>query len=165
MEHNGAVTEPAYEPMEHDEKLQWMLETHGWGMEPVAPSHGEHLRAAYSYTFGLEALLGHPELVIFGLAPVAARGLLDLIVNQLRLGGSLPTGQLFDGLLDNGLVSALLDVEVAEFGDYFPTLPLIYGDQPWRVRQFVWPDRSGTFPWDDNWPENLRYAQPIIGDW
>ena len=104
------MTEPTYEPMEHDEKLQWMRETHGWGIEPVAPSDREQLRAAYSYTFGLEALIGHPEIVIFGLAPVAARGLLDLIVNRLRLGGPLPTGELFDGLLDNNLISVLLDV-------------------------------------------------------
>jgi hypothetical protein len=64
VEQNDVVTEPTYEPMEHEEKLQWMLETHGWGIEPVAPSDREHLRAAYSYTFGLEAFLGHPELVI-----------------------------------------------------------------------------------------------------
>ena len=42
------MTDPTYEPMEHEEKLAWMLETHGWGIEPVAPSDQEHLRAAYS---------------------------------------------------------------------------------------------------------------------
>ena len=95
------MTEPTYEPMEHEEKLAWMLYNHGWGIEPVAPSSQEDLRAAYSYTFGLESLVGHPELVIFGLAPVAARGLLDLIVNHLRLGGTIPVGEIFTGLLDN----------------------------------------------------------------
>ena len=40
--------------MEHEEKLAWMLETHGWGIEPVAPSDQKDLRPAYSYTFGLE---------------------------------------------------------------------------------------------------------------
>ena len=159
------MTDPAYEPMEHEEKLAGMLDTHGWGIEPVAPSSQEHLRAAYSYTFGLEALVGHPELVIFGLAPVAARGLLDLIVNHLRLGGTIPIGEVFTGLLDNEQKSVLLDIEVAEFADYFPTLNLIYGDQPWRICQFVWPDRTAAFPWDQNWPEQLRYAQPIIGTW
>ena len=64
------MTEPTYEPMEHEEKLAWMLENHGWGIEPVGPSDQEGLRAAYSYTFGLESLVGHPELVIFGLAPM-----------------------------------------------------------------------------------------------
>ena len=152
-----------YEPMEHMEKLEWMLETHGWGVEPVAPIEGDQPRAAYSYTFGLEALCGQPEVVLFGLAPSAARGLLDLIVGHLTAGGELPVGQPFNGLLDNGLVSALLDVDRAEHEALFPTLPAIYGDQPWRVRQFVWPDRSGALPWEAEWPEQLRYTQPVIG--
>ena len=159
------MTDPTYEPMEHEEKLAWMLETHGWGIEPVAPSDQEHLRAAYSYTFGLEALVGHPELVIFGLAPVAARGLLDLIVNHLRLGGTLPVGEAFSGLRDGDQLSFLLSIDIDRFADYFPTLDDIYGDQEWRVCQFVWPHRDGTFPWDESWPEQLRYAQPIIGSW
>lgn len=96
---------------------------------------------------------------------MAARGLLDLIVNHLRLGGAIPTGEIFVGLLDDGQKSALLDVDTVQFASYFPTLDLIYGDQPWRVCQFVWPDRSTAFPWDEEWPEKLRYAQPIIGSW
>ena len=152
-----------YEPMEHMEKLEWMLETHGWGVEPVAPVEGPEPRAGFSYTFGLEALCGQPEVVIFGLAPSAARGLLELIVDHFKAGGELPVAQPFNGLLDNGLVSALVDVDRAQHGDLFPTLPLIYGDQPWRVRQFIWPDRSGALPWEDHWPEQLRFAQPVIG--
>ncbi len=154
-----------YEPMEHMEKLEWMLETHGWGVEPVQPVEGAEPRPAYSYTFGLEALCGQPELVLFGLAPAAARGLLDLIVGHLRADGELPVGQLFNGLLDNELISALLDVDRDEHGHLFPTLPKIYGDQQWRVRQFVWPDRSGALPWDAGWPEKLRLAQPVVGHW
>ena len=159
------MTALAYEPMEHDEKLAWMLETHGWGIEPVPPSNQAELRAGYSYTFGLEALVGHAEIVIFGLAPVAARGLLDLIVNHLRMGGQLPVAQVFNGLLDNEQACALLEIDTQSESSYFPTLGKIYGEQPWRVYQFVWPDRSGAFPWDSNWPEELRYAQPLIGTW
>ena len=159
------MTEPTYEPMEHEEKLAWMLETHGWGIEPVAPSDQKDLRPAYSYTFGLEALVGHPEIVIFGLAPVAARGLLDLIVNHLRLGGTLPIGEPFTGLLDSDQLSVLLNIDVDQFEEYFPTLNQIYGDQEWRVCQFLWPHRDGAFPWDEAWPEELRYAQPVVGNW
>ena len=159
------MTEPTYEPMEHEEKLAWMLDNQGWGIEPVGPSGQEDLRAAYSYSFGLESLVGHPDIVIFGLTPVAARGLLDLIVNHLRLGGTIPTGEIFTGLLDRSQQSALLDVDTVRFGSYFPTLDVLYGDRPWRVCQFVWPDRNSAFPWDQEWPEKMRYAQPIIGAW
>ena len=159
------MTAPTYEPMELPEKLALTLATHGGGIEPLAPSDQEHLRAAYSYTFGLEALVGHPELVIFGLAPVAARGLLDLIVNHLRLGGTLPVGEAFSGLLDGDQLSFLLSIDIDRFADFLPTLDDIYGDQEWRVCQFGCPLRDGSLPWDESWPEQLRSAQPIIGSW
>ncbi len=156
------MSELQYEPMEHMEKLQWMLDTNGWGIEPVKPITGDSPRAGYSYTFGLKSLIGYPDLAIFGLAPAAARGLLDLIITHLRSGGELPVGQPFNGLLDNDLVSVLLDVELPRHAALFPTLPLIYKNNEWQVRQFIWPDRSGALPWDDTWPEALRFAQPIL---
>lgn len=158
------MDELQYEPMEHREKLAWMIETHGYGVEPVPPVEEPEPRAGYSYTFGLEAHLGHPEIVIFGLAPIAARGLIDMVVGFLRQGGELPVGQQFTGLLDNDLRSAVLDVDRDVHGGRFPALPIVYGDQPWRMRQLVWPDRNGALPWEDGWPHALRYAQPVIGD-
>ena len=157
------MSELQYEPMEHMEKLQWMLDTNGWGVEPVAAIEGGQPRAGYSYTFGLEALIGHPELVVFGLTPAAARGILELVVNHLRAGGEVPTSQEFVGLLDNDLRSALMDVDRTQHAELFGTLPMIYGEQDWRVRQFVWPHRNGALPWEADFPEELRLAQPVIG--
>jgi hypothetical protein len=157
------VSELQYEPMEHMEKLQWMLDTNGWGVEPVPATTDPHPRAGYSYTFGLEAMIGHPELVVFGLAPAAARGILELVVNHLKAGGQLPVSQEFVGMLDNDLRSALMEVDRAQHSDLFGTLPMIYGEQDWRVRQFVWPHRNGAMPWDADYPEELRLTQPVIG--
>lgn len=156
--------EPQVEPMTPLEKVQWMLDQHGWGVEPVPAAHEPPPpRPGYSYTFGLEALVGHPEIVIFGLAPVAARGLLGLAVDHLRLGGHIPEGEPFVGLLAGSLRAVLVPVERAQHQGLFPTLPLIYGDQPWRVTQFVWPDRNGSLPWEEGWPEQLRLVQPVLG--
>jgi hypothetical protein len=153
------------EPMTAMEKIEWMLDTHGWAIEPVPPdAHPAHPRAGYCYTIGLEALIGHPELVVFGLAPAAARGLLDLAVGQLRAGVVLPVSQPFVGLLDDGLRAMLVPVDRAEHGELFPTVAQVYGEQDWRILQFVWPHRNGAFPWEEGWPHELRLAQPIIGE-
>ena len=56
----------------------------------------------------------------------------------------------------------LLPVDRDRHGDLFPTLGLVYGDQPWRVTQFVWPDRGGALPWEEGWPHELRLAQPVL---
>lgn len=152
-----------YEPMDHAEKIQWMLETSGWFVEPVrAVEDPDSPFPTYSYTVGLEALVGHPEIVVFGLPPVTARGLLELTVEQLRAGVEIPHDQPFVGLLDHGLRAMLVSVDRDAHGDRFPTPPLVYGDQPWRMTQLVWPHRNGAFPWEPGWPHELRLAQPVL---
>ena len=64
-----------YRSMSDAEKLAWMIESDGWALEPVAPrADTDPPTPAYAYTIGLPALLGFPELAVFGLTPVASRG-------------------------------------------------------------------------------------------
>lgn len=154
---------PDYEPMTHAEKIQWMLDEKGWGAVPVRPHESGHeWGAGYTYTFGLEARYGHPELVIFGMQPAMARRLMDLVVAQVSAGVQLPVGTPFVGLLDNDLRAALVPVVVDEVAALFPTCTDIYGEQDWRMTQFVWPAANGAFPWEDGWPEELAHTQPIL---
>ena len=52
----------------HAEKIEWMIETDGWAIEPVPPrSDTDPPSPAYAYTIGLPALLGFPEVAVFGL--------------------------------------------------------------------------------------------------
>lgn len=157
------MSELDYDPMTHREKIDWMLETNGFGIEPVrAVDDPRGPFPTYSYTFGLEALIGHPEICIVGLSAVASRGLLDMTVNLLRQGVELPFDQPFVGLLDNELRSMLVSVDVTKHAERFVTPPIIYGDQPWRMVQLVWPDRTGVFPWEDGWPHEMRLTQPLL---
>ena len=56
----------------------------------------------------------------------------------------------------------LVTVDLATHRDRVPTPPIIYGDQPWRMVQLVWPHQSGVFPWEDGWPHEMRLTQPIL---
>lgn len=152
-----------YEPMTHAEKIQWMLEERGWGAIPVRPEESPlPAGAGYTHTVGLESSIGRPELVVVGLQPAQARGLLDLIVAQFQAGIELPTDAPFVGLLDGELPACLLTLDPEQVGGLFPTLGDVYGEQPWRVCQFVWPDPSGALPWDDAFPDQLRATQPLL---
>ena len=114
--------------MEHREKIAWMVEANGWAVEPVpARPDLEPPIPGYAYTVGLETLYGFPEVVVFGLTPVAARGLVGLVVEFLADGVELPVGPLFAGLLDSDLRSALLPVDVVECGSLFETAADWYG--------------------------------------
>ncbi|MAT06350.1 MAG: hypothetical protein CL424_15035, partial [Acidimicrobiaceae bacterium] len=88
----------------HAEKIEWMIETEGWALEPVAPSaETDPPTPAYAYTIGLPALLDFPEIAVFGLTPVASRGLLGLVVDAVRGGTEIPFGVELVGLLANEL--------------------------------------------------------------
>lgn len=151
--------------MDHLDKIRWIIEEQGWAAEPVAAASEPEPTPGYTYTVGFEPTFGQPEVVIYGLQPVAARGLLGMVADQHAGGVSLPVGGMFTGLLENDLRCCLLDVPADAAAGRFPTADGILGVGAFRVLQFVWPDRSGRLPWDDGYDERLRLAQPVIGTW
>ncbi len=146
--------------MDHADKIAWVVETNGWCAEPVPPVE-DPPRPGYTYTIGFESSYGYPEVVIFGLAPVAARGLLEMLADHLEGGGELPAG-IFVGFLDNELRSALLPIEMPEHADLFVGASEFHGRDDFRIRQFVWPDKGGKLPWDQGYDDRLRLAQPVV---
>ncbi len=150
--------------MELRDKIAWMVEDNGWALVPVpaCPDLDPPI-PGYAYTVGLETTFGFPEVVVFGLTPPAARGLCGLVVDLLASGTELPVGPLFTGMLDNGLRSALLPVDVAENGVLFTEATEFHRGLGYRVVQLAWPDRNGWMPWESGFDHRLLLAQPIIG--
>jgi hypothetical protein len=144
--------------MEHRDKIAWMIETDGWALEPVRDAN-----PPYAYTIGLESGFGHPEVVVFGLQPVAARGLVGLVVDLVREGTHAPIGAPFVGLLDDDLPCALIEVDTEQHLDLFETAAAWHRRTTFRVVQFVWPDRAGLLPWDDSVSDTTRAMQPLLG--
>jgi hypothetical protein len=150
--------------MEHRDKIAWMIETNGWAIEPVLPDPSTTPpTAGYAYTIGLATTFGFADVVVFGLTPVASRGLLGEVVGLLRGGVVPPVGALFVGLLDNDLRSALLPVPPENWGQLFGTAHNWYGTDELEIVQLVWPDRNGWLPWESGFDHKLVYAQPVIG--
>lgn len=149
--------------MDHADKIAWVVETNGWCAEPVLAVE-DPPTPGYTYSIGFEASFQHPELVLFGLQPVAARGLIELVADQLGGGVTIPSG-VFVGLLDHDLPCAVVPLDVGRHRGLFPGIDRYYGDGVmWRVSQFVWPDRAGRLPWDEGYDERLRVAQPVLAE-
>mgnify|MGYP001278022622 FL=1 len=147
--------------MDHDDKIAWVVETNGWCAEPVAAME-DPPTPGYTYTIGFETSYDHPEIVIFGLQPVMARGLIEMLAVHIDAGGVIPDG-MFVGLLDNDLPAAMLPVDMEEHAALFAGATRFHGRDDYRVCQFVWPDRNGKMPWDEGYDNRLRLAQPVIG--
>jgi hypothetical protein len=149
--------------MEHLDKIAWMVEHQGWAIEavPARPDLSPP-RAGYAYSIGVPTTFEYPDVVVFGLTPVASRGLLGEVVELLRQGVVPPIGALFTGLLDNDLRSALLEVDVERYTELFSAAHEWYATEHPMV-QLVWPDRNGWLPWESGYDSRLRFAQPVIG--
>ena len=149
----------------HAEKIEWMIETNGWALEPVSPTADtDPPTPAYAYTIGLPALVGFPEIALFGLTPVASNGLITLVIDALRGGTEIPVGIELVGLLDNDLRCMFAAVDTDEAAGTFATLDAWYRGQPYEVVQLLYPDRNGSMPYEPGYDQRLRYAQPVIGN-
>lgn len=150
--------------LSHEEKIQWMIEQEGWALESVRPrSDTDPPTPSYAYTIGVPALVGFPELAVFGLTPAAAKGLIGLVVDACRGGTEIPLGVELVGLLDNELRCLFAPIDVDELGGLFPTTVEWYGGAPFQIVQLLYPDRNGWMPYEDGFEHRLRYAQPIVG--
>lgn len=149
--------------IDHREKIEWMIETSGWALEAVAPDPTtEPPTPAYAYTIGLPALVGFPEVAICGLTPVAARGLIGLVVDMLQGGTEIPVDVELVGLFDNDLRSLFVAVDVDEHAAMFATAAAWYAGASFDVVQLLWPDRNGFLPTESGYASAMRLAQPVL---
>lgn len=150
--------------IDHAEKIDWMIETKGYAVEPVAVDPAtDPPSPAYTYTIGVPALVGSPEIAVFGLTPVASSGLLDLVVDALRGGTEIPLGVELVGLLDNDLRCVFAPVDLDAWGGWFATAAAWYRGEPFEMVQMLYPDRNGFMPYEAGFDQRLRFAQPVIG--
>ncbi len=148
----------------HADKIEWMIETNGWALEPVAAQlDTEPVIPGYAYSIGLPAAVGFPEVVVFGLAPVAANGLVTLVVDARRGGTDIPLGVDLVGLFDNDLRCRFAPVDTGEWGALFTTATAWYRAEPFEMVQLLYPDRDGFMPFEDGYDARMRVAQPVVG--
>jgi hypothetical protein len=148
----------------HAEKIEWMIETKGWAIEPVlAHPETDPPQAGYAYSIGFPEAFGFPEVIVFGLTPVAASGLLELVADLLRGGTEIPLGVELTGLFDNDLRCIFAPVNVDEWAHLIVTAASWYRGGPFEMVQLLWPDRNGFLPTEAGFDRRMILAQPIIG--
>ena len=150
----------------HAEKIDWMIETHGYAVETVSPQpDAEPPVGGCTYTIGFPEAFGFAEVVVFGLAPAAANGILGLVADLLRGGTEIPAGVALTGLFDGEQRALFLPVDTTVHGAWFATAA------SWRrcpaseleVVQLLWPDRRGFLPVEAGYDHRLQHAQPVLG--
>ncbi|WP_420453520.1 DUF4262 domain-containing protein [Ilumatobacter sp.] len=149
----------------HAEKIEWMIETNGWALEPVeARADLDPPVPAYAYSIGLPDAVGFPDVAVFGLTPIASNGLVTLIADACRGGTEIPIGVEVVGLLDNELRAVFAPIDLERWGALFETAIAWSKGQPGDYVQLMYPDRSGFLPYEAGFDRRLRLAQPVVGE-
>lgn len=148
----------------HAEKIEWMIEATGWALEPVAARLDvDPPVPGYSYTIGFPAAFGFPDVIVFGLTPVAVHGLLDLVADLLRDGTEIPVGVELVGVFDNDLRCVFAPVDLTIWGHLTEVATSWYRGADHQLVQLLWPDRNGFLPNEAGFDQRVRAAQPVVG--
>lgn len=156
--------------MSQRDKIEFMLEQDGWAIEAVrARADIDPPIPTYSYTIGFEDRFGFPEVLIFGLKPVACRGLFGMVADALAGGTEFPIGQPFIGLLDDQQAAAFLPIDAEGAVGMLASLAehrRVAGsaETDFEIVQFTWPDRSGNLPWEPGFDPRLVTVQLLLGE-
>jgi len=150
--------------IDHADKIEWMIETDGFAVEPVPMDlESDPPRAGYTYTIGLPAHVGFPEVVVFGLKPAQARNLLVLVRNMCQAGTEIPLDAEVVGMLDHDLRCRFATVDLDEWGALFTTAVAWYRGEPFELVQLVYPDPNGFLPYEPGFDQHRIHSQPVIG--
>lgn len=122
---------------------------------------GEGGLPSWAHTIGLWHSFDHPEIIAFGLEMELVESILTVAATRVR------EGEDFEPDVEN---PDLLENHVVEFRDvserWKPTLmgyaKGFYDEEAFPVMQLFLPTNEGRFPWDEDFPEEIEYVQPLL---
>jgi hypothetical protein len=120
--------------------------------------HSTGVGGGFLYTTGL-AGRGHPELVIAGLPPDTAHGLVASAYDVILAGTALGPGEVYEGIIV-GFPVRFADVDQDSCRHPLSVTTRFYGRQV-PALQLLWPDPQGRFPGEPYCDRRMAAAQDI----
>lgn len=141
-----------------ERKIIQDVNTYGWHVILVAPSGDE---PGWAYSIGMFRTLGHPEILMFGLRDSTMQTIINNTGERVRAGARFA-----DGIEDAEAVEGYRCVFRMVARGWYPLVLgfslWFYGEKEFPVLQLVWPDRDGRYPWDADYPVEMRGLQPLL---
>jgi hypothetical protein len=147
---------------QEDAHLAQVVRAHRWAVQYVGEGDDPD-EPAFGYTIGLFGL-GHPELVVVGLGPDSAHGILQAVASLVADGRDLVPGEVVtwpDGRAPLVAETCPNPGEVVLGANRFYQRPPEYSVP---ALQLAWQHREGLFPWEPGYPCGPE-CQPRPGTW
>lgn len=123
--------------------------------------HASETSPSFTYTTGLWAMKGLPELIVFGLDMEQAHQAFATIVAKAEAGGLLKPGTPVEGLVGKGRV-VLFGTDRCKHAEYMQLTGWFYDHPGFPCEQLVLSDENGALPWEEACDEAFRTTQPDL---
>lgn len=145
--------------MSFEQNIAADVERVGWSAISISD-----VSPPFVYSIGLMFSVGHPELIVFGLAD-DGYNVLRAMVEDIRGGRSFADPNLYDGVLAQGPI-ATRPVHPSQHESYLG-YSMGYCRERGRIGeleavQVFWPDQAGRFPFERECDEAVWAAQPRL---
>lgn len=135
------------------------VKAHGWAVLMIGPDVDV---PQFAYSAGaLHAIVGQPEIVVFGLAPETSKALINTALERVRSTDvPLPLDTPVDAIAEVPVVFKQVRPEAT--ARHLHAAANLYGVESVPAIQLVWPDTNGRFPWERRFDRTLGRLQPAL---
>jgi hypothetical protein len=142
-----------------DIKLLNDIKQYGWHVIKVME---DDKGPGFAYSIGLFKTYNHPEILIVGLNLDLAHTLINNIGEDIKNGKIFRADEFYNDILER-YKCLMISVSQENYPDYVGYGHWYYKNYDFPLLQCIYPTIKGIYPWENDWPENIKDLQPILG--
>lgn len=116
---------------------------------------------SFTYTTGLWATRGLPEMIVFGLDMESAHRAFTTVLEKEQRGDRAAPARPVDELVD-GRRAVLLGTDRCKHAEFMPLTGWFYDHPGFPCEQLVLADAKGVLPWEEGCDPDFRASQPDL---
>jgi hypothetical protein len=117
----------------------------------------------FSYSIGLYQTYQHPEIIIIGLEQELMHVVINNLAEDIKNGKRHEAYSWSPDVLDD-FECYFIEVDKSNYDEYVLGDIRLYGGNNFPLLQCIYPTLKGIYPWEKEWPEEIKNLQPILGD-
>ena len=145
---------------EIDQDVQDNIDKFGLTVRYVFSTTGD--LPSFSYSIGLFKSYGHPEIIMIGLKEQLGHTLINNMAFDIKKGGIFTPFIYQPDILDD-FNCYFIEVAKGNYDEYVGGCQRYYAGDEFPLLQCIYPTVKGIYPWEDEWPEDIKNLQPILG--
>ena len=141
-----------------DKRLLDNIEKFGCQVMHISAENG---LAPFSYSVGIQKNSSAPEVVIIGLTQPLAHSVVNEYNRRARNGEKFEIGKTYPDFIE-GFEILVSKVDKSYYQEYFGFNLWLYGGDNFDIVEFVYPNTSGIWPWQNEADDWFRSWQPVL---